>query len=48
MLRSRARLFPKEFELHVKGLLLDVEGVLVADKRFQAVMWAVEFVRRIR
>ena len=48
MLRSRARLFPKEFELHVKGLLLDVEGVLVADKRYQAVMGAVEFVRRIR
>ena len=31
-----------------RGLLLDVEGVLVADKRYQAVATAVEFVARAR
>ncbi|MBU0640492.1 MAG: HAD-IIA family hydrolase [Planctomycetes bacterium] len=32
----------------VEGLLLDVEGVLVADKRYQAVPGAVAFIRRVR
>ena len=32
----------------IRGLLLDVEGVLVADKRYQAVPEAVEFIRRVR
>lgn len=34
--------------MKVKGLLLDVEGVLVADKRYQAVDGAVEFVAKAR
>lgn len=34
--------------MKVKGLLLDVEGVLVADKRYQAVGGAVDFVRKAR
>lgn len=34
--------------MNVRGLLLDVEGVLVADKRYQAVEGAVEFIRRLR
>ena len=32
----------------VKGLLLDVEGTLVGDKRYQAIRGAVEFVRHAR
>lgn len=32
----------------IRGLLLDVEGVLVADKRYQAVPEAVEFIHRVR
>jgi len=32
----------------VRGLLLDVEGVLVADKRYAAVAGAVELIRRVR
>ena len=32
----------------VKGFLLDVEGTLVADKRYRAIEGAVEFIRRIR
>jgi len=32
----------------IRGLLLDVEGVLVADKRYQAVHEAVEFIHRVR
>ncbi|MFQ5807647.1 MAG: HAD-IIA family hydrolase [Phycisphaerae bacterium] len=32
--------------MKVRGLLLDVEGVLVADKRYQAVEGAVDFVRQ--
>jgi 4-nitrophenyl phosphatase len=32
----------------IRGLLLDVEGVLVADKRYLAVPGAVEFIRRAR
>lgn len=34
--------------MHIKGLLLDVEGTLVADKRYQPVEGAVEFIRRLR
>ena len=34
--------------MQVRGFLLDVEGVLVADKRYQAVAGAVEFVRQVR
>ncbi|MCP4590241.1 MAG: HAD-IIA family hydrolase [bacterium] len=34
--------------MRIKGLLLDVEGVLVADKRYQAVLGAVEFIARLR
>jgi HAD superfamily hydrolase (TIGR01458 family) len=32
----------------IRGLLLDVEGVLVGDKRYQAVESAVDFVRQVR
>ena len=32
----------------IRGLLLDVEGVLVADKRYDAVAGAVEFIQRVR
>ena len=32
----------------IRGLLLDVEGVLVADKRYDAVAGAVEFIHRVR
>lgn len=35
-------------DMNVRGLLLDVEGVLVADKRYTAVPGAVEFIRRVR
>ena len=45
---NRWRLSQKELDLHVQGFLLDVEGVLVADKRYQAVEGAVEFVRQVR
>jgi 4-nitrophenyl phosphatase len=34
--------------LRVRGFLLDVEGVLVADKRYRAVPGAVDFVRHLR
>lgn len=34
--------------MQIRGLLLDVEGVLVADKRYMAVETAVEFVGRAR
>ncbi|MFH0982163.1 MAG: HAD-IIA family hydrolase [Planctomycetota bacterium] len=34
--------------MRIRGLLLDVEGVLVADKRYQAIAGAVEFVHRVR
>ena len=34
--------------MKISGLLLDVEGVLVADKRYQAVETAVEFIRTAR
>ncbi len=34
--------------MRIRGLLLDVEGVLVADKRYVAVETAVDFVRRAR
>lgn len=34
--------------MKIRGLLLDVEGVLVADKRYLAVETAVEFVRTMR
>lgn len=34
--------------MEIRGLLLDVEGVLVADKRYRAVETAVEFIRRAR
>ena len=34
--------------MRIRGLLLDVEGVLVADKRYRAVESAVEFVGRAR
>lgn len=34
--------------MHVEGLLLDVEGTLVADKRYQALEGAVAFVREAR
>ena len=34
--------------MKVRGLLLDVEGVLVADKSYAAVAGAVEFIRRVR
>lgn len=34
--------------MSLRGLLLDVEGVLVADKRYRPVETAVEFVRRVR
>lgn len=34
--------------MKIKGLLLDVEGVLVADKRYQAVEGAIEFVGQAR
>lgn len=34
--------------MQVKGLLLDVEGVLVADKRYRAVPGAVEFIQYLR
>jgi HAD superfamily hydrolase (TIGR01458 family) len=34
--------------MRIRGLLLDVEGVLVADKRYQAVDTAVEFIRHAR
>ena len=34
--------------MNVRGLLLDVEGVLVADKRYQAVEGGVDFTRRAR
>lgn len=34
--------------MRVRGLLLDVEGVLVADKRYQAVPTAVEFITQAR
>ncbi|HNQ24561.1 MAG TPA: HAD-IIA family hydrolase [Phycisphaerae bacterium] len=33
---------------NVRGLLLDVEGVLVGDKRYRAVPGAVDFMRRVR
>lgn len=32
----------------IRGLLLDVEGVLVADKRYQAIPGAVDFIRTLR
>ena len=34
--------------MNVRGLLLDVEGVLVADKRYRAVPGAVDFIRSVR
>lgn len=34
--------------MRVKGFLLDVEGVLVADKRYTAVAGAVDFIRAVR
>lgn len=34
--------------MRIRGLLLDVEGVLVADKRYQPVESAVDFVRQVR
>jgi len=34
--------------MRIRGLLLDVEGVLVRDKRYQAVDGAVEFIARMR
>ena len=34
--------------MRVKGLLLDVEGTLVADKRYQPIAGAIEFVRSVR
>ncbi len=34
--------------MHIRGLLLDVEGVLVADKRYQAVDTAVDFIAAAR
>ncbi len=34
--------------MHIRGLLLDVEGVLVADKRYTAVPTATEFMARAR
>ena len=34
--------------MRVKGFLLDVEGVLVADKRYAAVEGAVDFIRQLR
>jgi len=34
--------------MKIRGWLLDVEGVLVADKRFQAVPGAPDFIRRLR
>jgi len=34
--------------MQVKGFLLDVEGTLVADKRYQPIEGAVEFIRRLR
>ena len=34
--------------MDIRGLLLDVEGVLVADKRYTAVATAVDFIRRLR
>ena len=34
--------------MKIEGLLLDVEGVLVTDKRYQPVEGAVDFVRRVR
>jgi HAD superfamily hydrolase (TIGR01458 family) len=38
----------EETSVKVSGLLLDVEGVLVGDKRYQAVETAVDFIRRAR
>jgi HAD superfamily hydrolase (TIGR01458 family) len=34
--------------MHIRGLLLDVEGVLVADKRYTAVPTATDFITRAR
>jgi HAD superfamily hydrolase (TIGR01458 family) len=34
--------------MRIRGLLLDVEGVLVADKRYSAVPGAADFIRRAR
>jgi HAD superfamily hydrolase (TIGR01450 family) len=34
--------------MEVRGLLLDVEGTIVGDKRYQAIAGAVEFVRAVR
>ena len=34
--------------MKIRGLLLDVEGVLVADKRYTAVATAVDFIRSVR
>lgn len=34
--------------MKVRGYLLDVEGVLVADKRYQSVAGAVDFIRHVR
>jgi HAD superfamily hydrolase (TIGR01458 family) len=34
--------------VEVQGFLLDVEGTLVADKRYRAIDGAVEFIRRVR
>lgn len=34
--------------MHIAGFLWDVEGVLVADKRYQAVAGAVDFAKRVR
>ena len=34
--------------MQVRGFLLDVEGTLVADKRYQAIDGAVDFIRKVR
>jgi len=34
--------------MRVKGLLLDVEGTLVADKRYQPIVGAIEFIGNVR
>jgi len=34
--------------MEVRGFLLDVEGTLVADKRYQAIEGTVEFIRKVR